>query len=430
MKFAHFADLHLGYEQYNQPWRAEDFSRSFKAAAEKAIDSDVEFAVISGDLFHRSLPSPKTIKEAIETLFLFRREKIPVFAVEGNHDKTSREISAYHLLESLGLLKVLGLRRERVEAENAKSVKVGNVYLVKGFVGDVELIGDRHRSRWQLEKVLPVLKPESEGSILVLHQAVKEVVDVEIEMAYELTINDLPEASYYAFGHIHIPKIYRFKGKYIAYPGSIERYDLREASKIVRYSTELISKEGVKKGFMLVENFKPEFVEVETRELYDVEIEDERVEELERKFYEVLGKIKESSVAIFKLKSKNSIEVKRFSEAASGKAKYAEVRFERVMEGVEFVELKNEREFFTDFELKLLDLLKDEVDEDEVYRFIIEHYFSEKKEEKSEKKVEVEAEEKEKEKEREKEKEKEEKEKEKKYEKRAKPRTLLDFLEG
>jgi len=374
MKFAHLADIHLGYEQYNQQWRAEDFSKAFRGAVLKAVENGVDFAIIAGDLFHRSNPNPRTIKEAIETLWMFRRENIPVFAVEGNHDKTARDISAYHLLESLGMLNVLGLRRNAVEGENVRSVKIGNVYLVKGIVEDVEILGDRHRSRWQLEKVLPLLKSEGEKSILVLHQAVKEVVDVDLDMAYELTINDLPEASYYAFGHIHLPKKYEFDGKFITYPGSVERYSLKEASEIIRYKDEFFVKDGVKKGFFIVKSFKPEFVEIETRELYDIEIEGNSHSEVERKFLEVLGRINEGGIAVFKLRSKEGLEIKKFSELVAGKTKYSEFRLERIFEDVEEVKLKNESEFFNEFELKLLDLLKDEVNEDEVYRIIMDHY--------------------------------------------------------
>lgn len=379
MKFAHLADIHLGYEQYNQQWRAEDFSRAFKEVALKAVEKGVDFVIIAGDLFHRSHPNPRTIKDAIETLWIFRKENIPVFAVEGNHDKTSRDISAYHLLESLRMLNVLGLRRSPVKGENIRSVRVGDgkdVYIVKGMVedGDVEILGDKHRSRWQLEKVLPLLKPEEEKSILVLHQAVKEVVDIDLDMAYELTISDLPEASYYAFGHIHLPREYEFNGRFIAYPGSVERYSLKEASEIIRYKDEFFVKEGIKKGFFIVKNFKPEFVEIETRELYDIEIEDEVYEGVERKFHEILGRINERGVAVFKLRSKENLEIKKFSELAASKAKYSEIRFEKIFENVEEVELKRENEFFSEFELKLLDLLKGEVDEDEVYKIILDHY--------------------------------------------------------
>lgn len=377
MKFAHIADVHLGYEQYNQPWRAEDFANSFRTIAEKAIERDVDFVIISGDLFHRSVPSPKTIKDAIEILWMFKKENVPVFAIEGNHDKSSRDISVYHLLESIGMLNVLGLRKKSVGGEYIKSTKIQNVFLVKGFFNDIEIVGDRHRSRWQLEKLLPLLKPENDDSIIVLHQAVKEVVDINLDIAYELTINDLPDAKYYAFGHVHLPRIYEFNGKFLVYPGSVDRYDLREASQIIRYRSELTIKEGTKKGFVIAKNFKPEFVDINTRELYDVEIEAENIEELERKFKDVLNIADREGIFIAKLRCPDAADIKKLSDMAA-KLKYSEVRFERVFEDVDDVSVKSESEFFTDFELKLLELLKD-FDEREVYNFLVEHYKLEKK---------------------------------------------------
>jgi len=195
LKFAHLADIHLGYEQYHQSWRADDFAKVFREAVQIAVNEKVDFAIIAGDLFHRSTPNPKTIKEAIDILSIFKENRISVFAIEGNHDKTIRDISIYHLLESLGLLYVLGLRKRKIEGEYVRSVKIGNVYLVKGYFDGVEIIGDTHRTRWQLEKILPVLKPESDECIIVLHQAVREVADVDVE--YELTLSELPKATYY-----------------------------------------------------------------------------------------------------------------------------------------------------------------------------------------------------------------------------------------
>ena len=400
MRFAHLADIHLGYEQYNQPWRAEDFAKAFRLAVERSLEENVDFAIIAGDLFHRSLPSPRTIKDAIDTLSLFKREGIPVFAVEGNHDKTSRDISAYHLLESLGLLHVLGLRKNPVDGEHVRSIRIQNVYLVKGMYEDVEILGDRHRSKWQLEKVLPLLKPESEKSVLVLHQAVKEVVDIDLDMAFDVTLSELPEASYYAFGHIHLPRIYELGGRFLVYPGSLERYDLREASLRIAHGSERVVKEGVRKGFVVVDGFKPKFIEIETRDLYDVSIEAEDLRELERKFTEILRVVNREGILIAKLRCPHSPDLKRLSEMAQKNAKYAELRFERVVEKVEEVVIQSENEFFTDFELKLLELLKDDIDE--VYDFVKEHFELERR--KEEEKTEA--------------------------ERKARARTLLDFFGG
>ncbi len=376
MKFAHLADLHLGYEQYNQSWRAEDFAEAFRNAARAIVKEGVDFVVIAGDLFHRSVPNPRTIKEAIEILSIFKRAGIPVFAIEGNHDKSIRDISAYHLLESLGLLNVLGFRKRRVEGEHVFSERIENVYLVKGIVDGVEIVGDRHRTKWQLERILPFLKPESDECVLVLHQAVKEVVDINLEMAYDLTLNDLPKASYYALGHVHVHTIYKFGDRYLAYPGSLERYDLREASHNISYIDEIITKPGVEKGFIIVEDFVPRFVEVSVRDLVSVNVRANSREEMERKFIKILDLIDGEPVVIAKLSCREEIDVKKFSSLLAKKAKYSEIRFDRIREDVEKVSISSEQEFFEEFELKLLELLKEDSDihRNTAYELIKEHF--------------------------------------------------------
>ncbi len=362
MKFAHLADIHLGYEQYNQSWRAEDYSRIFKAAARKIVEENVDFVIIAGDLFHKSIPNPRTLKDAIEVLNIFRENDIPVFAIEGNHDKSIRDISIYHLLESLNLLYVLGLRKKRVETEYTASIRIGDVYLVKGIYDEVEILGDRHRTRWQLKKILPILNPESDKSILVLHQTVKEVADLTLNMGFDLTINELPRANYYALGHIHIQSIYKFNDVFLTYPGSLERYDIRESSKFIKFGKEISIQDGVRKGFIIVEDFKPYPVFVKPRDLIRVEIEAENGDEAESKFQQAMKYSNEECVLITKIACKENIDVKKLHEIASRNAKYAEVRFELIREEPEEVKVLLEHEFFDDFELKLLELLKEDID--------------------------------------------------------------------
>jgi len=81
-------------------------------------------------------------------------------------------------------------------------------------------------------------------------------------------------------------------------------------------------------------------------------------------------------VMIAKLRCRDVVDVRNFSEIAAKNLRYAEIRFERIFEDAEEIELKQESEFFTEFELKLLDLLRGEMDEDEVYRLVVEHYLS------------------------------------------------------
>lgn len=375
MKFAHLADIHLGYEQYNLDWRAQDFANAFKKAVEIAVSEKVDFAIISGDLFHRSVPNPKSISDAIEALRKFKEREIPVFAVEGNHDKSIKEMSVYHLLENLGLLNVLGFRRERVEGDYVTSVRVENVYLVKGVYKDLEIVGEKHRTKWQLEKVLPYLKIEGKG-ILVLHQAVKEVVDVDVEMSWDITIDQLPEADYYALGHVHLHRVKKIDGSYLVYPGSIERYDSREASKFLFYGDKLEVRQGENKGFCIVEDIKPKFLTIDTRDFYAVSIDSEKRSEVEKKFLEIIKDLKSSGIAVMKITSAESIDSKKLLEIALKHIKHAEINFRR-KEVEEIANFETEREFFTDFEVKLLEILKEE-DETNIRSAIelIKEYFS------------------------------------------------------
>ncbi|MEM2802440.1 MAG: exonuclease SbcCD subunit D [Archaeoglobaceae archaeon] len=387
MKFAHFADLHLGYEQYNLSWRTEDFANAFRRAAEIAVSEGVDFAIIAGDLFHKSVPNPKTLNEAIEVLKIFKKNSVPVFAVEGNHDKSIREISAYHLLESLELLNLLGLRRERAEGEYLRSVKVENVYLVKGLFDGVEIVGEKHRTRWQLEKVLPHLKLQK-ADILVLHQAVKEAIDIDMNIAWDLTIEQLPKARYYALGHVHMQREMRIGDSYLVYPGSIERYDSREASLFISFGERLERREGWKKGFYIVENFKPRFVPLETRELYSISIDAQKRSEAEKKFIDVLGNLKNTGIGVVKIICEENVDTTKLTELALKSLKHVEISFKRrYIE--EIVTMKPEKEFFSDFEMKLLEVLRDEELSLNAALELIKEYYGLEKEKKEEKVVET-----------------------------------------
>jgi len=366
MKFAHFADIHLGYEQYHQSWRADDFARVFREAVEKAVAEKIDFVIIAGDLFHRSVPNPKAIKDAIETLSILKENGIPVFAIEGNHDKTVREVSIYDLLESLDLLNLLGLRKKRVDGEYVRSERIGDIYLVKGFFDGVEIIGDTYRTSWQLSKVLPYLKAESDESILVLHQSIKEVVDVDVEESHELTLNELPEASYYAMGHIHTTRVYEYNGKYIVYPGCPERYDAKEASLTITYKEVLNKRDGPRKGFYIVEDFVPRFVEVNARNLVTAYIEASNAEEAEERLVEVLNFVGPEDLLLATVVSEASVDVANLSEVASKKALFARVDCKPLRKTFETVQVVGESEFFTDFELQLLEHLRGSLDDAEL----------------------------------------------------------------
>jgi len=329
MRFAHIADVHLGREQFNQPFRYEDYVKAFREAVEKAVRERVEFILIAGDLFHVSRPSPRALRDAVEVLEIPRKRGIPVFAVEGNHDKTIREASVFDLLEHLGLIRTLGLRREEKRDEFLRSRKVADRYLVWAEVGDLKIHGLRHHTRWQLIRGnTNVLKALFKGGdILMLHQAVDYLAkDTPYQDAFDLRLSELPEGfSYYALGHIHVRRVAEpsqtgLKGP-IVYPGSLERTDVREASHLITYGEKekkpklRENRDGIK-GFYIVEDFQPEFVEVKARPFYRVTVSGSSKAELRRKVEDVAGLIPKDAVAVVYLEGtvKGGISLAEFND--------------------------------------------------------------------------------------------------------------------
>ncbi len=166
MKFAHIADLHLGYRQYGLEQREEDF---FKAAL-YIVDKikDVDFCIIAGDLFHNKNITPRTLSQANEIISSLKR----VYIASGNHDN-------YRWLEYL-------------------SKQHENLYCGDGtyYVSDACIqIVDWHSK----SEVTPC---KSKYNILVIHGGI-EGEDPNFRISRELFAQYNERYDYIALGHIH-----------------------------------------------------------------------------------------------------------------------------------------------------------------------------------------------------------------------------------
>lgn len=115
VRFAHLADIHLGYEQYGLKQRAQDIARALRDVISAAIDDAVDLVLIAGDVFHNRNVDPPTLMTAVALLAPLRERGIPVVAVAGNHDRGWREgaFSWLSLLDYLGYLVNLDVRIDK-----------------------------------------------------------------------------------------------------------------------------------------------------------------------------------------------------------------------------------------------------------------------------------------------------------------------------
>src|SRR5690349_15169017 len=93
MRLLHFADLHLGVENYGRTdpatglsSRLGDFLRRFDDVVDAAIDERVDAVLFAGDAFKTRDPNPTVQRAFAERIRRLSRAGIPTVLLIGNHD--------------------------------------------------------------------------------------------------------------------------------------------------------------------------------------------------------------------------------------------------------------------------------------------------------------------------------------------------------
>ena len=93
IRFLHFADIHLGVENYGRidthtglHSRLNDFIRTFTSAIDIALEEKVDFALFCGDAYKNNNPNPTHQREFARQIFRLSEAGIPTVLINGNHD--------------------------------------------------------------------------------------------------------------------------------------------------------------------------------------------------------------------------------------------------------------------------------------------------------------------------------------------------------
>jgi DNA repair exonuclease SbcCD nuclease subunit len=238
VKFLHIADIHLGIRRYRSEDRARDFFYAWRDCIERyALDEKVSFVLIAGDFFDARKVEPQAMNQAMYCLRRLRDAKIPVIAIEGNHDchETESKFSWLRSLSQWGYIKLL----EPVYND-------GVVNLVpwdeKNHVGSyIDIDGVRvFGSIWYgstIGKALPALIDElrehrspSHFNVMMLHTDVEGQLNRPIPALPVAEINKLRSyVDYLALGHTH--KNFEIDG-WVYNPGSLEACSVDEYANV------------------------------------------------------------------------------------------------------------------------------------------------------------------------------------------------------
>src|SRR3989344_8172603 len=195
MKFAHLADCHIG------GWKDERLTKlglsTFDAALKECIKRNVDFILISGDLFNTALPGIDYIKETARILKNARDSGISIYTIAGSHDYSVSGKTMLDVLENAGLICNVAKFDEnglKFTIDKKTNAKISGLY---GKKGGLEKFEYENLNRDYLEN-------EQGFKIFMFHSGIKEFMPQEMKDVESLDNNALPaNFNYYAGGHIH-----------------------------------------------------------------------------------------------------------------------------------------------------------------------------------------------------------------------------------
>lgn len=215
MRFAHMADVHLGAasDPALKRLEVETLDRAIKICEEEEVD----FIIISGDLFHVNIPDLAVVRDSVRVLMRFVATGRRIYVVYGSHDFSPNSTSIIDILEEAGVLVRVGkpetvggkLRPSVVRDGRSGALLTG----ISGRRASLERQAFLDLDRDYLSKL--------EGfKIFVFHTGIEDVRK-EGERYEGIPSTDLPKGfDYYAGGHVH-RRIEIKKGMNLVFPGPL-----------------------------------------------------------------------------------------------------------------------------------------------------------------------------------------------------------------
>lgn len=266
MKFAHFADIHLGFQKVEPLQKIEQ--EVFERAIDDCIRKNVDFILIPGDLFHVNIPEMRVQKFAFRKFRQVHNAGIPVYVVYGSHDFSPVSNSVIDLLVEAGYLKKvtldMGGTDDKVHLDFLVDKKTGALICgLSGLKAGKDVAWYEKLDRESLESV-------SGFKIFLFHGGLDEMKAEDVAGEDFMPLSLLPKNfDYYAGGHLHSFSHQSYPGySNVVYPGTLfsgYHSDLEENAK------------GRKRGYVLVEFDsivnKIEFIEIPNANYELVEVD-------------------------------------------------------------------------------------------------------------------------------------------------------------
>jgi exonuclease SbcD len=258
LKIIHFADLHLGVENYGRinpqtglSTRLEDFLRSFDELADYAIAEKADLVLFCGDAYKTREPTQTQQREFARRVNRIALAGIPVFLLTGNHDmpNAAGRATATEIFDTLAVHNVTVAGKPGISriATPAGDIQVAALpwlrraaLLGREEAKDLPLDKVRERLQQTLTDIIGGLAGQLDPAVpavLAAHVSLASATvgsESMMSMGQEPTLltSDVanPAFDYVALGHIHKRQELHDAagGPPVIYAGSLERVDFGE----------------------------------------------------------------------------------------------------------------------------------------------------------------------------------------------------------
>ena len=269
MRILHFADLHLGVENYSGginpetglSWRLHGFLAALDEVVAYALNNDIDLVLFCGDAYRSREPSQTHQREFARRIWKLASAGIPVFLLIGNHD----------LPNAIGRATTMEIFRT-LEIENVTVASAPGNYRVETKAGPLQVVALPWARRSALlsreetknltfdevnERLERIITDRLNQEVAALEQGLPAILAAHVSLSnakygsergmimghdYVLLQSNVanPAFDYVALGHIHKQQVL-CENPPVVYPGSLQRIDFSE--------------EEDEKGFFVVEIF-------------------------------------------------------------------------------------------------------------------------------------------------------------------------------
>ena len=252
------ADCHVG------SWRDERLRQlsleAFVKAIDKCISENVDFVLISGDLFNTSMPGIEYQKKVVEKLNELKQKDIPVYIIAGSHDFSPSGKTMIEVYEKAKLFVNVvkgSVENGKLKLRFTTDKKTGAK--IAGMLGKKGMLERKYYEDLDKEN----LEKEEGFKIFMFHTALSEFKPKELEKMDSSPLSLLPKNfDYYAGGHVHIVKEASIGDyKNVVYPGPVFPNNFAELEKLERG------------GFYIYEDGKLTYEPVQIKNVFKIHVD-------------------------------------------------------------------------------------------------------------------------------------------------------------